>query len=125
MSQRKPPKVITGLTRFLQGIYYHYYDRGMPSDTAKVRMFKETYDILQDLTKKEKEVPDHVLVTSLQHASRQLNNRGAELAKKLSIEKDTDCIRILRNAMKDIKSTKDQIDFFIQTYRGESYGETK
>jgi predicted nucleic acid-binding Zn-ribbon protein len=120
---RKPPKIKSGLSRFVQSVFLYFHDRGMPVFTAKVRMFNETYDVLEDFYKKENDVPDHVLVSTLQHASRQLNNRGSKLAKKLSEAKDPEEIASLRAALSQIKKAKDDVDVFITTYRGEQDGQ--
>ena len=113
---RKPAKPIYAFHRFLKGIYAYYLDKGVPSKTAKVKMFKETYDICFDFAKDEEEAPDHVLVTTMQHASRHLNQRGAELTKiaKQNPEQSEEILKLLQT----IKQAKDASDEFIATYEG-------
>jgi hypothetical protein len=124
--KRKAPKAIYAFHRFIQSIFQHYYDKGMPIETAKARMFKEVYDTCLDFAKKETGIPDHLLVLTMQHASRHLNQRGAVLAKKLKhlsdqSSKDEKQIEELRKALQDLKKAKDAVDQFIETYRGDTY----
>jgi hypothetical protein len=117
MSNRKQPKPIYAFHRFLEGIFSYYYDRGMPKQTAKVRMFKEVYDTCYDFAKKEEDAPDHALVATMQHASRHLNQRGYALSKKLEDNPESK----IREELHHIKIAKESIDNFIETYRGESH----
>lgn len=118
MSTRKPTKPIQALSRFMHGIFDFYHDRGMPQDTAKARMLKETYDTCFDFFKSEQQIPDHQLVITLEHSTKMLNKRGSDLSKKLSISKDEAEITKLREALQQIKNAKDSLDGFISSYKG-------
>lgn len=120
MSGRKAPKPIYAFHRFLEGIYSYYLDKGMSQKSAKLRMFKETYNTAFDFFKKEKDYPDHVLVTAMQSASRHLNHRGAEISKKIKDNPNIENKEQLLQALHQIKETKDSIDNFITVYRGET-----
>ena len=108
--------------RFIHGIFQHYYDKGMPLNTAKARMFKEVYDTCLDFAKREEGIPDHLLILTMQFASKLLNHRGFVLSKKLkeTDPNDEQTIMRLRTALRDLKQVKDTIDHFIETYRGDT-----
>lgn len=115
---RKKPEILYAFHRFLEGIFSYYFDKGMPKERAKIRMYKESYDTMFDLIKEEKDVPDHILVTTMQHASRHLNRRGFELSKK--IRENPENTEEIRKALHEIKKLKDHIDSFITTYKGDA-----
>lgn len=117
---RKKPKPIYAFHRFLEGIFSYYHDRGMPKNTAKLRMYKDSYETVYDFIKNEKDVPDHAVVASMQHASRVLNQRGYILSQELAKSTDDED---LKKEMRHIREAKESIDQFVSTYRGESYVE--
>lgn len=115
---RKKPNPAHALSRFMHGIFDFYNDRGMPVKTAKARMYDETLQSCLDLMKKEDLIPDHAVVIGMQFTSSLLNARGAALAKLLQKEQDPNEIQLLRKALQELKSAKDQVDSFITTYKG-------
>lgn len=117
---RRKAKPIYAFHRFLEGIFSYYFDRGMPKNSAKLKMYKETYEVIFDFAKKEEDIPDHVLVATMLHASRLLNQRGYTLSKRLAKDKSNNN---LRKELKNIKETKDVVDHFVSTYRGETIDE--
>lgn len=123
---RKKYNPADSLGRFMIGIYDYYKDRGMPQKTAKARMVDNTFTEIVELMKEEQDIPDHMLVIMAQFMSRALNNRGAQITKKIKdsgIEYKHEELQPLR----DIKEAKDVIDVFIENYKGwsEQDGESK
>jgi hypothetical protein len=121
--KREKAKATYAFHRFIHGIFQYYHDKGMPLETAKARMFKEVYDTCLDFAKKEEGIPDHLLVLTMQFASKLLHHRGFVLSKKLLKETDSydeETIARLRTALRDLKQVKDAIDHFIETYRGDT-----
>ncbi len=119
MSRRKKPEPIYALQRFIEGIYAHFVNKGMPSKRAKIRMHEEVYDSLFSFIKNEEEVPDHILISTMKQASRHLNHRGYILSQKLKDKPDN--IEELRKVLLQIKETKEIIDSFITDYKGDRF----
>lgn len=112
------------LGRFMLGIHDYYHDRGMPRMTAKARMANHTLEEFTKLMKQEEEIPDQMLVIMAQHMSRSLHSRGATITKGIEQKypkgtpvPDGDLV-----SLRVIKSAKDSIDEFIETYEG--WGDT-
>lgn len=122
MSKRKSPKITNGLYRFIQGISAHYHDKGMPLYTAKAKMLDETYETVRSITKVDKEIPDHLLVITMEHAVKSLQQRGYTISQKLQKETDAKQIEVLRTALQQMKKVMDEINNFISVYRGEHNG---
>lgn len=122
MSKRKPPKAKNGLYRFIQGLFAYYYDKGMPLETAKAKMLDEVYDTIRSITKADKDIPDHLLVMTMEHTVKSLQQRGYTLSQKLREEKDPKQIKILRTALQQMKKMIDECNAFISIYRGEYNG---
>lgn len=117
---RKKANPAESLARFIHGIYEYYTDRGMSSKTAKARMIDNTLEETVRLMNQEKDVPDEMLVIMAQQFSRALNQRGAAISKTIkkkypqgNVVPENEVI-----PLRDIKSVKDQIDTFIETYKG-------
>ena len=117
---RKKANPAQSLSRFMHGVYDYYTDRGMPSKTAKAKMMDHTLEESVKLMIAEREVPDEMLVIMAQWMSRALNNRGAQITKTINeaytqgnVTPDT-----VLQPLRDIKSAKDAIDVFIETYKG-------
>ncbi|CDQ41899.1 hypothetical protein [Virgibacillus salexigens] len=117
---RKKPKILYAFHRFMEGIFSYYLDKGMAKNNAKLRMYKETYETCLDFAKKEKDIPDHALIATMQHASRHLNQRGISLSETLKKDPSNSNKEEIRIALHSIKKVKDAADEFITTYRGES-----
>jgi len=117
--KRNTPKVIHSLKRFMYGIFNYYHDKGMSLKASKIKMFHEVYDILIDIAKQEEDIPDHLLILSLQHASKMLNSRGVVLSNKLRETQDPQKQQKLRQLLREIKQIKDSIDEFTKNYRGD------
>lgn len=117
---RKKPNPARSLYRFIYGIYAYYTDRGMPQKTAKARMMDSTFQTCVDIMRKEKELSDEMLVIMAQWMSRALNNRGAYITKQ--IEKKYPQGTVVPESelvpLRKLKSAKDAMDDFIQTYKG-------
>jgi len=115
MSKNNPA---SSLSRFMHGVYFHYFNKGMPTNTAKARMYDETLDACFDFVKNEKDIPDHAVVISAQFMYRVINQRGLALAKELKETKDDEKIMILRKALQQLNQVKTSLDEFISTYEG-------
>ncbi len=108
------------LSRFMLGIYDYYYDRGMPENTAKVRMIDSTLETCIKMIKDEKEIPDQMLVILSQHMSKALNSRGVQLTKEITSKypNGTHVPEEVLIPLRQVKETKDVIDKFIKKYKG-------
>src|SRR5699024_11743204 len=100
---------------FLEGILRSYLNKNMSQRNAKIKMYKETYRACMMLIKEEEDYPDHVLITTMQHALKHLNLRGSQLSKKLSTN-DGDADE-LRKALQDLKQAKDSLELLITNYK--------
>jgi hypothetical protein len=117
---RKKVNPADSLARFMIGIYDYYVDRGMAKKTAKARMVDNTLEECVKLIKSEEEIPDHMLVIMTQYMSRALNNRGAQITKLIEMKYPTGTL-VPEDAvipLRDIKTAKDEMDRFIETYKG-------
>lgn len=117
------------LGQFMMGIYDYYHDRGMPQTTAKARMIDNTMEKVTDFVGKEKDIPDHMLVIMSQFLSKALDKRGADIAKAIQ-SKYSQGSTVPENelaALRDLKPLKDELETFIQNYKGwsETNGEDK
>lgn len=126
---RKKANPAQSLARFMHGIYDYYADRGMPSKTAKARMMDSTLEECIKLMKQEEDIPDEMLVILSQWMSRALNNRGAQITKLISEKypKGTPVPDDILVPLRKIKAAKDEVDTFIENYKGWSdlNGESK
>ena len=119
MAKRKEPKITTGLHRFIIGIFDHYHNRGMPARTAKIKSLDETYKVIRSVIEQDKEVPDYLVVVSIEHSVSLLKKRGQQLSQKLEKATDDKEIEKLRKSLRDLKQLVDQNEVFIEQYRGE------
>ena len=122
MSGRKPPKVISGLFRYLHSIFGHYHDRGMPQNAARLKMLDETYTTIRQVVDSEKDVPDHMLAITVEHTIKHMRQRGKFISEHLPSEKNPQKIEIMRDSLRQIKATMDQLEAFVENYKGAGDG---
>lgn len=117
MSRRKPNPA-DSLSRFMIGIYDYYINRGMPQNTAKIKMFKDTLEECLKLLKTEKEIPDQMVIVFTQCLSKALNNRGAQITKEIKDLPENEINDDKLNVLRQIKQLQDESQSFIETYNG-------
>lgn len=124
---RKKPNPADSLSRFMIGIYDYYVNRGMPQNTAKVKMLKDTLEECLKLLKTEKEIPDQMLILLVQSMSKALNSRGAEITKKIKDLPENDISGDMLLILRQIKQLHDETQLFIENYSGwsDTHGKSK
>ncbi|MBU5262048.1 hypothetical protein [Bacillus atrophaeus] len=126
MSRRKPNPA-DSLSRFMIGIYDYYINRGMPQNTAKIKMFKDALEECLKLLKTEKEIPDQMLILLVESMSKSLNSRGAEITKKIKDLPENDISEDMLKILRQLKQLQDEAQLFIENYSGWSdiHGKSK
>lgn len=119
MSRKKPDPTYS-LSRFIYGIYAYYIDRGVPSQTAKVKMVDGTMETVFSFIKKEKDVSDKMLLAVAKWLSKALSYRGSEITaqikNKYSQSQSVPEQELL--PLREIKQLKDSLDKFANSYTG-------
>ncbi|MCD7911033.1 hypothetical protein KC480_05775 [Bacillus velezensis] len=117
MSRRKPNPA-DSLSRFMIGVYDYYKDRGMPQNTAKIKMYKDSLDECLKLFKTEKEIPDEILILLVQFTTKAIVNRGAQITKKIKDLPQDNVSEDMLEILRQLKQLQDEAETFIAKYIG-------